>query len=329
MLKTTFELYEDQKVFVNNIRQKIAKQKRVIACAATGSGKSKVFCTIAVSALQRGKTVLIISESKTIFTQVQSEVESIEISAGYDGIYVEPNKLYLAMAQTLIRRPHLIEQFFKLGPDLVLINDECHIGTATSILRQIPYSYLMGFSATPSAKSAPFLPELYRDIVIGPQPHELVVAGRLCPYKHYARHPADLKQLELQGGEYTEESQRRAFETRKVYDGLMNDLRKMRYKKCLIFTSSIEHCNNLTEELIKNGFYAVAVHSGLDKATHAYNLGQFIKRLTPICVSVGELTKGFDFPPIDLIVLHRATTSLPLYLQMIGRGSRIWQGKTN
>jgi hypothetical protein len=34
------------------------------------------------------------------------------------------------------------------------------------------------------------------------------------------------------------------------------------------------------------------------------------------------MNKGFDFPPVDLILLYRATTSLPLYLQMCGRASR-------
>lgn len=329
MLKTEFELYEDQKVFVSDIRKKLYAEKRIIACAATGAGKSKVFCTIAVGALQKGKTVLIISESRRIFSQIQAEIECVEISAGYDGMYIEPNKVYLAMAQTLIRRPHLILQFFKLEYNLLTINDECHIGAATKILEQLLYCWLMGFSATPSAREAPHLITLYRDIVVGPQPHELVLAGRLAPYKHYARHPADLKQLETQYGEFTEESQRKVFETRKVYDGLINDLRTVPHKKCLIFTSCIEHCDKLTDELLKNGFYAVKVHSGLDYTTYEYNLAQFTKRLIPICVSVGILTKGFDFPPIDLIVLHRATTSLPLYLQMIGRGSRVWKGKTH
>src|SRR5690625_5481532 len=39
------------------------------------------------------------------------------------------------------------------------------------------------------------------------------------------------------------------------------------------------------------------------------------------------LTTGFDQPDIETIILYRATTSLPLFLQMCGRGSRIHPGK--
>jgi type I site-specific restriction endonuclease len=43
--------------------------------------------------------------------------------------------------------------------------------------------------------------------------------------------------------------------------------------------------------------------------------------------NVGVLTTGFDEPSVKAIVLNRATKSLPLYLQMIGRGSRLYEGK--
>jgi superfamily II DNA or RNA helicase len=35
-----------------------------------------------------------------------------------------------------------------------------------------------------------------------------------------------------------------------------------------------------------------------------------------------ESTTGFDEPTVDTIILNRATKSLTLYYQMIGRGSR-------
>lgn len=327
MLKTTFQLHEYQRAFVANIRTAVVEHKRTIGCAATGAGKSKVFCTIAVRAIERGKTVLIISESRRIFAQVSAEIEATEISAGCSMLHIAERALYLAMAQTLGKRAHLLLQFKAFGDRLLIINDECHIGTATKILFQLPDALLIGFSATPSAREAPHLPRIYKHCVVGPQPHDLVLLGFLAPYKHFARHRADLSVLKTQAGEFTEDSQEKAFQTRKVYDGVMEDLRTIAHRKCLIFTASIAHCDKLTAELKANGFYCVAVHSGLDEATEAYNLAQFMQGLIPICVSVGVLTKGFDFPEIDLIVLQRATTSLPLYCQMIGRGSRRFPGK--
>jgi hypothetical protein len=51
-----FTLYPDQQEFYRNTAIEVAKHKRVIACAATGFGKSKVFITIAQNAIAKNKT---------------------------------------------------------------------------------------------------------------------------------------------------------------------------------------------------------------------------------------------------------------------------------
>ena len=46
-----------------------------------------------------------------------------------------------------------------------------------------------------------------------------------------------------------------------------------------------------------------------------------------ILTSVGILTTGFDEPTVETIIINRATKSLTLYFQMIGRGSRLLPNK--
>ncbi|HCQ77815.1 MAG TPA: DEAD/DEAH box helicase, partial [Leeuwenhoekiella sp.] len=46
-----------------------------------------------------------------------------------------------------------------------------------------------------------------------------------------------------------------------------------------------------------------------------------------ILTSVSILTTGFDEPSVETIILNRATRSLTLYFQMIGRGSRVLPDK--
>ena len=46
-----------------------------------------------------------------------------------------------------------------------------------------------------------------------------------------------------------------------------------------------------------------------------------------ILTSVSILTTGFDEPTVETIILNRATRSLTLYFQMIGRGSRVLPDK--
>ena len=94
----------------------------------------------------------------------------------------------------------------------------------------------------------------------------------------------------------------------------------------MIYCASIKHCIDVVGKLRSIGYDVSEVHSKNPKAD--WELFQFTNGANNVCVSVGSLTKGFDEPAIDLIILNRATSSLSLYNQMCGRGSRLLIGKT-
>lgn len=351
MLKKEFTLRPYQNAFIRNLGIAVKMHRRVIGCAATGSGKSKTFLRIASNALKNRYTVLIITESRKIYKQLIREANATEINSKKKIFHILPGGIYLAMAQTLKRREYLIEQFKQISTTenilsigLLIINDECHINQATGILLELPQALLIGFSGSPVGKH---LIKLYNHLVVGPQPHELVLDGFLSPYLHFERKRADISQLELdRTGEYTEESQERVFGTDAVYDGIIEDLNnpEFKWRKAIVFTSSIRQCEDTADRLRNAGLKCVAVHSecekyaqekGLFNNVHvkkgqsleeAY-LEQYTHGLIPICVSVGILTKGFDYPPIDFVAQMFKTTSLAKYLQTIGRASRVLEGE--
>jgi superfamily II DNA or RNA helicase len=327
----TFELRPYQQEFADNIIKGLAKHKRIIACAATGAGKTKTFIYLAQRAMSKGLTVLVLTESTKIYDQLTDELHAGNINADTRDQYIAPGHIYIAMAQTLVRRPKMIGQFIDQADKLLIITDEAHIGTPTKLLQQFPAALHIGFTATPDYRFAKHLPALYNDCIIGPQPDELVTNGYLSPYRHYARVLANLDELKIKNGEFTEETQERVFESKKVYDGLIDDLSTITFGKALIFTASIKHCEDVYAQLTAAGVSAIRIHSKLPQAQQTFDMARYRStdqaNRIDICISVGILTKGFDFPAIDLIILNRATTSLPLYLQMIGRGSRTFDGK--
>lgn len=97
----------------------------------------------------------------------------------------------------------------------------------------------------------------------------------------------------------------------------------------LIYATGIEHANHIAEMLGKLGIECASVHS---KQTDDYNTSALKAhkelRLRAI-VSFSKLTTGLDHPAVDLIGMFRATLSVPLWVQMLGRGTRIAIGKQN
>lgn len=323
------QLRQYQRDFITNLSKAVANSGKVIGCLPTGGGKTICFLAINERALQKKRTCLIITESRKIFDQIQKGAGGIEINAKVGShMYVQPGKTYIAMAQTLIRRPFILDQFANMGGSLLVINDECHIGTATKLLRQLPDTLLIGFTATPVYANAKHLPELYKECVVGAQVSDLIDSGHLCTYRHVAREFAEVDKLKIKNGEFTEQSQLEVFESGVVFDGLIDDLKAFPFKKAMIFCSSIKHCEDTYETLLFNGFNAVRYHS--EHPLSSYDLHKFENNADcNICVSVSALNKGYDFPPIDLVALLFKTTSLPRYLQSIGRASRPAPNKTS
>lgn len=322
-------LYPDQIDFYQNLSKSVANNKRIIGCAATGFGKSKVFIAIAQTALQRGIYVLVLTESTKIFNQLAAEIGQcyyINPDATHTDIKLA---IYVAMAQTLARRPELLSRLAALNSSLIVLNDEAHIGTATKVLQQMPNALLIGFTATPDMKFARHLPTLYNDIVIGSQPHWLVANNRLTPYQHDQVFPSGLNELKIgANGDYSEVSQERVFDKPESQRFVPIYLNKYKYTKCMIFCASIKSAESLSSFLKSNNIPNTCQHSKRNFDEANKELEGFHSNTYNICISVGSMNKGYDFPIVDLIILYRATTSLPLYLQMCGRGSRKAPNKT-
>src|SRR5258708_21594179 len=97
----------------------------------------------------------------------------------------------------------------------------------------------------------------------------------------------------------------------------------------LIFASGIEHAEHIAEQLGAFGIDCAPVHSKRPSEYNDAAIKAFKANELRAIVNYGKLTTGFDHPAIDLIEMLSPTLSVPLWVQMLGRGTRPADGKQN
>src|SRR5882724_2347682 len=95
----------------------------------------------------------------------------------------------------------------------------------------------------------------------------------------------------------------------------------------LLFASGIEHAEHIAEQLGAFGIDCAPVHSKRPAEYNDAAIRAFKANELRAIVNYGKLTTGFDHPSIDLIGMLRPTLSVPLWIQMLGRGTRPAIGK--
>ena len=294
--------------------------------------KTFTFCSIIKSALSKRSRVLILTDRIELLSQAGGSLESfglypMNIEAGqYPDLEYD---LHVAMVETLNRRVNGLEYIRYLDRlDLVII-DECHIRNFTKIFDHIrPETTVLGFTATPMRQGRKqHLSKEYQKIIEGVSIGELIQDGYLST-PHYYGVKADLSKIATKMGDYDQQQVAEMFTEQKLYIGVVENYEKLTpRKKAIVFSSNIQNSIEIAEEFARHGYPVRHLDSTFNKNEREAVLEWFDKSPNGILCNVGILTRGFDQPDIEVVILYRATKSLPLMLQMIGRGSRTTKTK--
>ena len=276
--------------------------KRVILCLPTGAGKTVIFSDIAHRAALKGKRVAILTHRRELLSQ-----------AG------KLNSCDILMVETL---NNAIKRGLDLGQYDLLVIDEAHIGNFRKVLQGFE-GFVIGATATPVSNTP--LKDSYNAIVCPVGIETLIKDNWLAVPKTYAMHPVDTSKLATARGEYTEQSLDDAFNRPKVYEGVVQEFVKGWAKsKAIVFCVNISATINTAEAFAKElgAGRIYAVHSKQSPQERAALIDQFTQSKDGILVNCGIATTGFDCPDIEVVVINRATKSVALWLQMVGRASR-------
>jgi len=144
-------------------------------------------------------------------------------------------------------------------------------------------------------------------------------------------HVFDTSKLRTVAGDYSQSDidnlvNNEAFVRAQVADALT---RIGERKKVAWFCSNINHAEMVRTALVSYGEESVTIHSKLSDSESDNALFCFESTGCRHITFITMLSEGYDYPPIDCIILMRPTKSAALYVQTVGRGLRPSEGKSD
>ncbi len=321
------QLWDYQQTIVRDIRQSVlAGHKRICLCSPTGSGKTVMFSFMASEHLKKGGKVLIITDRIELLKQAGEDFGDIrEIKSGH-----EPDlskNLHVAMIETLFKRLNRYDNYL-LSRTMIII-DEAHKQAFNKLFPHIsPETLVIGATATPFRNgNQESMDQFYTDIVQVIDTPELIEKGFLARARTYGV-DIDLKGIGKRGADYDTGQMAKRYSENKIYDGVIENYNRIcPGTKAILFASNVESSKEMAMKFQLAGIEARHLDSeNVSAAERREILNWFNHTKNGVLCNIGILTTGFNQKDIETVILYRATTSLTLFLQMVGRGSRVIPG---
>ena len=319
----------------------------------TAGGKSICIASVAADAvnLWHGR-VLILAHVKELVDQNSKELKGLcpdlpvgVYSAGLDRRDTK-EPVVVAGIQSIYNKIDLFEPF-----DLVMV-DEVHMvppdgeGRYQTFLNAAkaknPNIRMVGWTATPFRTQGGIIcrPEnLFNEVCYEANVKDLIDAGWLSKITAKAGTAnTDLEHLHIRAGEFVAEEVEKAMgEDRLVASACREIVEKTKDRKaCLVFCTSVAHCNKVAKLIAAYSGEECAVVTGDTPSEKRDEIIRRLKgeeievdlfggKLPPLkyCCNVSVMTTGTNIRRLDTIALLRPTASAGLFIQMVGRGFRL------
>lgn len=311
-------------------RKQLRTKKSGILQLATGGGKTVIGLNIVSGAAQKSNSVIFTVHRKQLLDQTEAAFKTAGIKHGFiaAGKPTGDNLVNIAMLQTLQNR------MAELTPPKLLIVDECHISSSKGAAEVIKWvrdagGYVIGLSATPRRTDGQGLSGQFDFIVQGPPMSWLIENKFLSPYDLKApEFLPDMSGVGTAKGDYIQSQAEKILNNTAITGNAIEE-----YKKycdgaaCIVFANSVKHAHDVAAEFCAAGYKFVAIDATTPDDERRKAIEDLeARRIHGVC-NYGLCIEGLNIPLVECVIILRATKSLIVWLQAIGRGLRFIEGK--
>lgn len=326
------ELYGYQKGDINAIFERLDNSPsnfHLLYQLPTGGGKTVIFSEIVRRYLSKhDKKVVVLTHRIELCKQTSKMLKTFDVKNKIINSKVKelPDQndysCFVAMVETLKNR--INDEKLHLDNIGLVIIDEAHYNSFRKLLSSFKNAFILGVTATPLSSNIKLpMNQNYDELVVGDTILSLIDNGFLAKAITYS-YDVGLTSLKVGiNGDYTVKSSDDLYSNMAMQEKLLHAYtEKSLGKKTLIFNNGINTSLYVYETFREAGYPIRHLDNTSSPEDRREILAWFKKTPDAILTSVGILTTGFDEPTVETIILNRATKSLTLYYQMIGRGSR-------
>lgn len=317
--------------------------RKQLGVAATGLGKTVIFCALAER--RRDRTLVLVHRDELVrqavakMREVWPGAEVGIVKAGDDDVEAD---VVVASVQTLSRDRRLdrlmdaIGNPMRLNPvepfDLVVV-DEAHHTAADTYRKVLDRLHageeggplLLGVTATPDRGDGKGLDDLFDEITWTYDILWGINAGFLCDIraKRIVLDKLDLSDVKVRRGDYEAGAAGEALHDAEAALFIVKAWREHASdRQTLVFTPTVEFAHEVADEYRHHGVVARALSGATPQDERRAMLADYAEGRIQVIANCAVLTEGYDNPRTDCIVVARPTKSRALFTQMIGRGTR-------
>lgn len=341
---TTVKLRDYQLEAIDAVHDAWARgAKAPLLVLPTAAGKTIISSEIMARMYKgSGGKSLFVAHREELLTQTMDKVRLVSPVTRVGLVQQKTNELgreiTVASIQTIGHKSKTkLKTLIENGPYKLVIIDEAHHAVGAQYMKVIealreanPSMLLMGMTATPGRADGIALDRVFDVVAYEKNTFEMIRDGWLVPPHGFRVDiDIDLDKVDTGDGDYVVTQLSKLMNTPHVNRAVVEAWRAYGHdRKCIVFACDVAHAHALAQEFNDAGHPAAALDGSMKKKDRHEVLGRFREGSIKLLVNCQVLTEGYDDPSAEGIVFARPTQSQGLYIQSLGRGLRLYPGKT-
>lgn len=304
---------------------------RTLLVLPTGTGKTIVFSAVIAERVAAGERVLVLAHRGELLDQAADKLRKstglmCAVEKAEESCLGSWFRVVVGSVQTLMRPQRLAQ--FPAGYFGTIIIDEAHHCLSDSYQRVLTHfdgANVLGVTATPDRSDMRNLGQYFDSLAYEYTLPKAIREGYLSPIKALTVPlKLDISQVGVAAGDYKAAELGTALEPylEQIAYQMQNYCRG---RRTVVFLPLVATSQKFRDILEAHGFRAAEVNG--NSADRADVLRDFAAGKYDVLCNSMLLTEGWDCPEVDCIIVLRPTKSRSLYCQMVGRGTRIAEGK--